>query len=83
MSVETLVCGKRTYDFESRVTKNGHKFIMIVEKSSGRISKVMVFHDHFELFRAALERIAKAEPSPVAPAAPLMAVFADRTPVAV
>jgi hypothetical protein len=36
---------------------------MITEKSSGRLSKVMVFHDHFELFRGALERVMKAEPS--------------------
>ena len=54
MSTETLQCGKRTYVFESRITKNGHTYVMITEKSSGRISKVMVFHDHFDMFRAAL-----------------------------
>ena len=63
MSTETIQCGKRTYVLECRVTKNGHKFIMITEKSFGRMSKVMVFHDHFETFRAALERVAQAEPT--------------------
>ena len=62
MSSETLQCGKRTYLLECRVTKNGHKFVMITEKSFGRLSKVMVFHDHFEDFRQALERVSQAEP---------------------
>lgn len=65
MSSETLQCGKRTYVFECRVTKNGHKFVMITEKSSGRLSKVMVFHDHFQAFREALDRVAQSEPSVV------------------
>jgi hypothetical protein len=69
MSTETLQCGKRVYLFESRVTKNGHKYLMITEKSSGRLSKVMVFHDHYELFRAALERGMNAEHSPGSPPA--------------
>jgi hypothetical protein len=62
MSTETLECGKRTYVFESHVTKNGHKYIMLTEKSFGRMSKIMVFHDHLEDFRSALERISRAEP---------------------
>ena len=62
MTTETLQCGKRTYVFESRITKNGHKYVMITEKSSGRISKVMVFHDHYDMFRAALERTMATEP---------------------
>ncbi len=68
MSTETLQCGKRTYILESRVTKNGHKYVMITEKSSGRISKVMVFHDHYDMFRTALERTMEAEPVPAEPA---------------
>lgn len=67
MSTETLQCGKRVYLFEARVTKNGHKYLMITEKSSGRLSKVMVFHDHYELFLAALDRAMKAEPTPGSP----------------
>lgn len=62
MSTETLQCGKRTYILESRVTKNGHRYIMLTEKSFGRMSKVMVFHDHLKEFRQALDRIAEAEP---------------------
>lgn len=62
MSTETLQCGKRTYILESRVTKNGHRYVMLTEKSFGRMSKVMVFHDHLAEFRAALDRIAEAEP---------------------
>ena len=69
MSVETLQCGKRTYLIEARITKNGHKYLMITEKSFGRMSKVMVFHDHYETFRAALERAVIAEPLPASPAA--------------
>ncbi len=64
MTTESLQCGKRQYLFESRVTKNGHRYLMITEKSSGRLSKVMVFHDHFEPFRTALEKAMKAEPTP-------------------
>ena len=63
MGTETLHCGKRTYLLEARVTKNGHKYMMITEKSSGRMSKVMVFHDHFDTFREAFERIMKTEPT--------------------
>jgi hypothetical protein len=62
MSTETLSCGKRTYILECRVTKNGHKYIMITEKSFGRMSKVMLFHDHFDEFRSALDRVTQAEP---------------------
>jgi hypothetical protein len=64
MSSETLTCGKRVYVFECRITKNGHKYVMITEKSSGRMSKIMVFHDHFEPFRGCIEKIMSAEPSP-------------------
>ena len=64
MSVETIECGKRTYIIECRITKNGHKYLMITEKSFGRLSKVMVFHDHYELFREALEKVSQAEPLP-------------------
>ncbi|MBI4396399.1 MAG: hypothetical protein HY548_04840 [Elusimicrobia bacterium] len=69
MSTETLQCGKRIYLFESRITKNGHRYLMITEKSFGRLSKVMVFHDHFEMFQAALERTMEAEPVPAGTAA--------------
>ena len=69
MSTETLQCGKRMYLIESRITKNGHKYLMITEKSFGRLSKVMVFHDHYELFREALERAMSAEPMPATAAA--------------
>ena len=62
MSTETLQCGKRTYILECRVTKNNHKYVMITEKSFGRMSKVMLFHDHFDAFRAALDRVSQAEP---------------------
>jgi hypothetical protein len=71
MSTETLYCGKRVYTFESRITKNGHRYLMITEKSSGRLSKVMVFHDHFEPFRGALERIMSAEPTVAETAGPV------------
>jgi len=54
--------------FESRITKNGHKYVMITEKSSGRLSKVMVFHDHFDIFCKAIQRAMQAEPTPVVPA---------------
>ncbi len=64
MSTERLQCGKREYLLESRITKNGHRYIMMTEKSSGRSSKVIVFHDHFESFRGALERAMAAEPLP-------------------
>ncbi|MGQ0644363.1 MAG: hypothetical protein ACT4O3_02605 [Elusimicrobiota bacterium] len=66
MSTETLQCGKREYVLESRVTKNGHRYLMITERSSGRSSKVIVFHDHYETFRGALERTMAAEPLPEA-----------------
>lgn len=62
MSTETLECGKRTYILESRITKNGHKYVMLTEKSFGRMSKVMVFQDHMQDFTAALERVSQAEP---------------------
>jgi len=61
MNSETPQCGKRTCLLECRVTKNGHKFVMITEKSLGRFSKVMVFHDHIDVFRQALERVSRAE----------------------
>jgi hypothetical protein len=64
MGVETIECGKRTYVIECRITKNGHKFLMITEKSFGRLSKVMVFHDHYEMFKEALEKAAQGEPLP-------------------
>jgi hypothetical protein len=64
MSVETIQCGKRVYIIECRITKNGHKYLMITEKSFGRLSKVMVFHDHYDLFREALEKAVQAEPLP-------------------
>jgi hypothetical protein len=64
MSTERLQCGKREYILESRITKNGHKYLMITEKSSGRSSKVIVFHDHYEAFRTALERTMVATPLP-------------------
>jgi hypothetical protein len=64
MSMETIQCGKRMYILECRITKNGHKFVMITEKSFGRLSKVMVFSDHFDMFREALERVAQGEPIP-------------------
>jgi hypothetical protein len=67
MSIETIHCGKRTYLVESRITKNGHKYLMITEKSFGRLSKVMVFHDHYEIFRSALDRAMNAEPLPATP----------------
>ncbi len=73
MSVETIQCGKRMYVLECRITKNGHKYLMITEKSFGRLSKVMVFHDHYELFREALEKVAQAEPSPAGAAQPAIA----------
>lgn len=63
MSTETIQCGKRTYILESRITKNGHKYLMITEKSFGRMSKVMVFHDHLDSFRSAFERVSQAEPT--------------------
>jgi hypothetical protein len=62
MSAENIQCGKRNYVFESRITKNGHRYLLITEKSFGRLSKVMIFHDHYEAFRDALERAHKAEP---------------------
>jgi hypothetical protein len=62
MSMQSLQCGKREYVFESRITKNGHKYMMITEKSSGRFSKIIVFHDHYEAFRLALEQTMDAEP---------------------
>lgn len=62
MSTETLNCGKRTYILESRITKNGHKYVMLTEKSFGRMSKVMVFQDHMQDFTAALDRVSQAEP---------------------
>lgn len=64
MSPLTMQCGKREYVFESRITKNGHRYLMITEKSSGRLSKVMVFHDHFEVFRSAIERTMNEAPTP-------------------
>lgn len=64
MTTERLQCGKREYILESRITKNGHRYIMITEKSSGRSSKVIVFHDHYEVFREAIERTMVAEPLP-------------------
>ena len=67
MSTETIQCGKRMYVIESRITKNGHKYMMITEKSFGRLSKVMVFHDHYEIFKTALERVASAKPLPSTP----------------
>lgn len=77
MSSETIQCGKREYTLECQITKNGHRFLMITEKSFGRLSKVMVFHDHYPAFREALDRVcqstpapaARSEPDPVAPAA--------------
>jgi len=65
MSSETLECGKRTYLFEAHVTKNGHRYVLVTEKSSGRVSKVMIFHDHFVQFKESLDRIMTAEPSTV------------------
>ena len=62
MSTETLNCGKRTYILESRITKNGHKYVMLTVKSFGRMSKVMVFQDHMRDFCSALERVSQAEP---------------------
>ena len=73
MSVETIQCGKRTYIVECRITKNGHKYLMITEKSFGRLSKVMVFHDHYEMFREVLERVVQAEPIPGSAAQPVLA----------
>ncbi len=70
MNVEPIQCGKRAYIIESRITKNGHKYLMITEKSFGRMSKVMVFHDHYELFRSALERAMESEPLPASAAVP-------------
>lgn len=64
MGVETIQCGKRTYVLECRITKNGHKYLMVTEKSFGRLSKVMIFHDHYEQFRDALDRVSQAEPLP-------------------
>ncbi len=64
MSTSTLQCGRREYLFESRITKNGHKYLMITERSSGRFSKIIVFHDHFESFRKTLEQTMEAEPLP-------------------
>lgn len=64
MSVENIQCGKRAYTIEHRVTKNGNRFLLITEKSFGRLSKVMVFNDHYDLFRQALDRAAQAEPLP-------------------
>jgi len=70
MNTVTLQCGKREYIFESKVTKNGHRYLMITEKSSGRFSKVIVFHDHYEVFRTALEQTMAAEPQPTETAVP-------------
>lgn len=67
-STQSVRCGKREYLFESRITKNGHKFLMITEKSAGRLSKVLVFHDYYEAFRAALEDGMNAEPLPASTA---------------
>lgn len=64
MTTERLQCGKREYILESRITKNGHRYIMITEKSSGRSSKVIVFHDHYDVFREAIERTMNAAPLP-------------------
>lgn len=64
MSTETLQCGKRHYTFESRITKNGHKYLMMTEKSFGRLSKIMVFSDHYDAFRQTLERSMEAEHEP-------------------
>jgi hypothetical protein len=72
MSIENVQCGKRTYTIECRITKNGHKYLMITEKSFGRLSKVMVFHDHYQLFREAMDRVSQAEPLP-ASAQPVLA----------
>ena len=67
MSTEHLQCGKREYVFESRITKNGHKYLMITERSSGRSSKVIVFHDHYDVFLQAIERAMNASPLPATP----------------
>jgi hypothetical protein len=64
MSIESFQCGKRQYTFESRITKNGHRYVLLTEKSFGRLSKIMVFHDHYETFRSAMERCMEAEPTP-------------------
>lgn len=64
MSTETLHCGRRTYVIECRITKNGHKYITVAEQSFGRLSKVMVFHDHFDEFFSTLERVSASEPLP-------------------
>jgi hypothetical protein len=64
MSIETIQCGKRTYVLESRITKNGHRYLMITEKSFGRMSKVMVFHDHYDEFLVTVKRVMEAEPLP-------------------
>ena len=64
MSTESFQCGKRQYTFESRITKNGHKYLMVTEKRFGSLSKIMVFNDHYETFRQALERSMAAEHEP-------------------
>gem|GEM_PF-2879503 len=61
-SKEILKCGQRTYILESRVTKNGHKYVLITERSFGRSSKIMLFHDHFDEFRASFDRVSQADP---------------------
>ena len=73
MSMETVQCGKRMYVIESRITKNGHTYIMVTEKSFGRLSKVMVFHNHYEIFRAALDRAMAAKPVPEISRIPVLA----------
>ncbi len=62
MSTETVQCGKREYTLECQITKNGHRFLMITERSFGRMSKVMVFQDHYQAFREALDRVCLSAP---------------------
>lgn len=64
MSTETVQCGKREYTLECQITKNGHRFLMITERSFGRMSKVMVFQDHYQAFREALDRVCQSAPGP-------------------
>jgi hypothetical protein len=64
MSTETIQCGKREYTLECQITKNGHRFLMITERSFGRMSKVMVFQDHYQSFREALDRVCQSAPGP-------------------
>jgi hypothetical protein len=64
MSMETVQCGRRTYIVECHITKNGHKFLMVTERSFGRMSKVMVFQDHYDTLREVMDRVSQMEPTP-------------------